>query len=255
MLKSSKLKTLLFTTCISLFFATPVHAATYTVTAGDSLYKIGQLFNTSAGTIISTNKLSTSTIYPRQVLNVPAVTYTVQAGDSLYLIGKKYNISIDVIKKINNLWTNTIYIGQKLNLPLVSSVTAAAAITTSTGVYSQNDVDLLARLINAEAQGESYTAKVAVGAVVLNRLEDPRFPKSISAVIYEKYGPYYQFTPVLNGWINKPASQEAINAAIDALKGIDPTKGAVYYFDTTVTNTWLLSKPVAVKLGNLIFAY
>lgn len=255
MLKLNKLKTFLCTACLSLLIATPVHAATYTVTAGDSLYKIGQLFNTSAATIINTNKLTNSTIYPKQILNVPAVTYTVQAGDSLYLIGKKFNISIDLIKKINNLGTSTIYVNQKLNLPAGSSIKGSTTLTTSTGVYSQSDIDLLARLIQAEAQGESYTAKVAVGAVVLNRIEDPRFPKSISSVIYEKFGPYYQFTPVLNGWINKPASQESINAAIEALKGTDPTNGAVYYFDTSITNTWLLSKPVAIKLGNLVFAY
>lgn len=254
-MKHINLKTLLCTIFFSLLIASPVHAATYTVATGDSLYKIGQLFNTSVSTIVSNNALLNSTIYPKQVLNVPATTYIVQAGDSLFLIGKKFGISIDVIKKINNLSTTTIYPGQSLNLPLGNSVPASATLNTSTGIYSQNDVDLLARLINAEAQGESYTAKVAVGAVVLNRLEDPRFPKSISSVIYEKYGSYYQFTPVLNGWINKPAPQESISAAIDALKGVDPTKGAVYYFDTTVTNTWLLSKPVAIKLGNLIFAY
>lgn len=257
MLKFNKLKTLLCAVCLSLLITTPAKAATYTVVSGDSLYKIGQLFNTSANNIITSNKLSNSTIYPNQLLNVPSVTYSVQAGDSLYFIGKKFGVSIDVIRKINNLWTNIIYPGQILYLPLGSSANTASnslPVNSSTA-YSQSDIDLLARLIYAEAQGEPYNAQVAVGAVVVNRLKDPRFPKTISTVIYEKDGSYYQFTPVLNGWINKPASSEAVTAAIDALTGTDPTNGAVYYYDTSATNTWLLSKPVALKIDKLVFAY
>lgn len=256
MLKINKMKTLIATICLPLLMATPVHAATYTVVPGDSLYKIGQLFNTSYNTIISNNKLSSSSIYPNQVLNVPSVSYTVKSGDSIYLISKRFGISIDVLRKINNLWTSTIYPWQILNLPLGSSVSAISnTVVSPAASYSQSDIDLLARLIYAEAQGEPYNAQVAVGAVVVNRLKDPRFPKTITAVIYEKNGSYYQFTPVLNGWINKPASSEAINAAIAALNGVDPTKGAVYYYDTSITNTWLLSKPVALTIDKLVFAY
>lgn len=118
-----------------------------------------------------------------------------------------------------------------------------------------NDLDLLARLIMAEAQGESYDAKVAVGAVVMNRVKSGSFPNSISGVIYQKINGYYQFTPVVNGWINKPANSESINAAKAALSGTDPTKGALFYYDNKTTNPWMLSKPVSVTIGNMIFAY
>ena len=114
---------------------------------------------------------------------------------------------------------------------------------------------MLARLITAEAQGEEYNAKVAVGAVVLNRVKSDTFANTIKDVIYEKINGYYQFTPVLNGWINKPANEDCIKAAKEALSGIDPTNGALFYFDDSTTNQWLLSRPVSVKIDNMIYTY
>lgn len=265
MLKSNKFKTLLYTLGITLMLATPAYASTYTVQSGDSLFKIGNLFGTSYTQLMKDNNLSSDMIYPNQVLTVTADTYTVQKGDSLFLISKKFNLSIDWLRKANNQWTDTIYPGQKLKVPSVSKTTSqvssnntsnsTATQTSAKVAYSQADVDLLARLINSEAEGEPYNAKVAVGAVVLNRVKDPRFPNTISAVIYEKNGVYYQFTPVLNGTINKPAPQDSINAAYDSLKGEDPTKGAVYYFDDSTTNQWLWSKPIAIRIDKMIFTY
>jgi spore germination cell wall hydrolase CwlJ-like protein len=281
MLKSNKLKTLLYTFGITLMLATPAYAsATYTVNPGDSLFKIGKLFGTSYTTIMNDNNLSSDIIYPNQVFKIHADTYTVQKGDSLLSISQKFNVSINWLRKANNQWTDLIYPNQKFNVPstvktdtntsvsnknsssnvkpLANSNTTSKQTTQQTSAkvaYAQADVDLLARLINSEAEGQPYKAKVAVGAVVLNRIKDARFPSTISEVIYQKDGSYYQFTPVLNGHINKPAPQDSINAAYDALKGEDPTKGAVYYFDDSTTNKWLWSKPVALKIDRMIFTY
>jgi spore germination cell wall hydrolase CwlJ-like protein len=119
--------------------------------------------------------------------------------------------------------------------------------------YSAEDLDLLARLIHAEAQGEPYQAKVAVGAVVLNRIGP--FSDSIRNVIYQNIDGYYQFTPVENGWINKPAGADSIKATKETLSGVDPTNGALFYYDNQTTNEWILAKPVSVRFGNMIFAY
>lgn len=248
MLLKKKLRTLLGALGLSLIMSTTAHAATYTVNSGDSLYKIGKSFNISTDTIIKDNNLSNSSIYPGEKLNIRTSLYTVKSGDSLFTISRKYNTTIDLLLRINTLKTSTIFVGQVLNVP-----NTAAASTTSS--YTASDVDLLSRLIMAEAQGEPYTAKVAVGAVIMNRLKSPLFPKTIKDVIYEQNGPYYQFTPVKNGWINKPADSDSIKAAYAALNGADPSKGAHYCFDTTATNTWLRAKPVTATIGNLIFAY
>lgn len=117
------------------------------------------------------------------------------------------------------------------------------------------DVDVLARLIMAEAQGEPYAAKVAVGAVVLNRVQSGQWASTIKGVIYQKSGGYFQFTPVENGWINKPADAECIKAAKAALGGADPTNGAQFYYDDSVTNEWIQAKPVSTKIGSMIYAY
>lgn len=258
MFKSKKLKALILTLSLSILSAQSVHAASYTVTPGDSLYTIGNLFNTDATTIMQNNNLGSSTIYPGQILSISCKTYAVQAGDSLYLISQKFGVSLSSLRQANNKWDNLIYPGQALNIPTTesnSNQVSTPAVAAPVISYTASDVDLLARLINAEAQGAPYSAKVAVGAVVLNRLQDSRFPKSISSVIYQKDGGYYQFSPVLNGWIDKPASEESLKAAYESLNGSDPTNGALYYFDDSTKNSWLWSKTVALRVANMVFSY
>lgn len=231
----------------------PSFAATYRVVPRDTLYNIATLFNTTTSSIMNSNNLYSSTIYPGQVLKVPGYTYTVLQGDSLYSIAQRYGISLYTLKKANNIWTSNIYPGQKLAIP----TSASSSSNNNQGIipYTSSDLDLLARLITAEAASEPYTAKVGVGAVVINRVKSAAFPNTINSVIYEKNDWYYQFTPVENGWINKPASTDAKNAAYDALHGYDPTKGAIYYFDNSSTNSWLWSRPLALRSGTMIFTY
>jgi spore germination cell wall hydrolase CwlJ-like protein len=194
------------------------------------------------------------------VLNVPSGTYTVKSGDTLYIISQRLGISLYSLRKINNKWDNMIYPGQKLIVPAAGSAQNQAPAQTSgkilskSGVYyTQADLDLLARLVNAEAQGEPYSAQVGVAAVVLNRVKDSYFPNTISGVIYQKIESYYQFTPVENGWINRTATQEARNAAYEALNGSDPSHGALFYFDDSATNKWLWSKPILAYIGHMVF--
>ena len=257
--KKAKLAWLALPMALFLFSQTAL-AASYTVVKGDSLYKIGSVFNTSADSIKQSNGLSGNTIYPGQVLTIPTGTYTVKAGDTLYLIAKRYNISLSSLRQINNKWDNWIYPGQKLILPNAAAPagsTAAPSGSTKAPVipYTASDLDLLARLITAEAGDQPYDAKVSVGAVVINRVKNPTFPNTIRGVIYQVDGGYYQFTPVENGWINKPATQDAKNAAYAALHGSDPTHGALFYFDDSATNKWLWSKPLAARIGNMVYTY
>ncbi len=124
---------------------------------------------------------------------------------------------------------------------------AAIGINTGTTATSRtNDINLLARLISAEARGEPYSGQVAVGAVVLNRTKHPSFPHSISGVIYQKGA----FTCLQDGQFYKPVSDSANKAAKDALNGWDPSGGALYYFNpATATNAWIWSRPLIVTIG------
>ncbi len=227
--------------------------ASYTVQKNDSLYKIGQMFNTSANTIMSDNKLSGSMIYPGQQLYVRADTHTVKSGDTLIKVSEKYRVSLSSLRKANNKWDNMIYPGQKLNIP---SGTANATVDTGKAVipYTEAELDLLARLVRAEAESEPYSAKVGVAAVVVNRVKSDLFPDTITSVIYEvSSNGYYQFTPVENGWINNPATQTDRNAALEALHGSDPSNGALFYFDDSATNKWLWSKPLKARIGRMVY--
>lgn len=249
-----KTRTILFAVTFSMLSFTQVYAANYTVKSGDSLFKIGVLFKTDANTIMKNNNLTSSEIYPSQILYVNSKTYTVKSSDTLYLIAKKYNISLNALIAANTNVDKYIYPGQTLNIPS-GSIFKSTNSSNSIVPYSESDLDLLARLVTAEADDQPYTAKVAVAAVVLNRVQNPNYPYTIKDVIYEVSGGYHQFTPVYNGWINNPASQDSKNAAYEALYGSDPTNGALYYFDDSTTNTWLWSKPLALRSGKLVFVY
>ncbi len=111
-----------------------------------------------------------------------------------------------------------------------------------------SDIQLMARAINGEARGEPYEGQVAVGAVILNRVKDSRFPNSISGVIYQSGA----FTAVADGQINAPISEGSTvyKAAQDAMNGWDPTGGCVYYFNpATATNKWIWSRPLVKTIG------
>ena len=113
---------------------------------------------------------------------------------------------------------------------------------------SISDVQLMARAINGEARGEPYEGQVAVGAVILNRVKDSRFPNSISGVIYQPGA----FTAVSDGQINASISEGSTvyKAAQDAMNGWDPTGGCVYYFNpSTATNKWIWSRPLIKTRG------
>ena len=109
------------------------------------------------------------------------------------------------------------------------------------------DLYLLARLISAEARGEPYVGQVAVGAVVLNRVEHPSFPNSISGVIYQP-GAY---SCLDDGQFDEPVAESAYRAAQEALNGYHPSYGAIYYFNpATATSRWIWSRPLIVQIGS-----
>lgn len=127
-----------------------------------------------------------------------------------------------------------------------SSTLSALGLQGSLASTGSNDVALLARLISAEARGEPYSGQVAVGAVVLNRIEHPSFPNSLSGVIYQSGA----FTCMVDGQFDEPVADSAYKAARDAMNGWDPSGGAIYYFNpNTATSSWIWSRPLIVTIG------
>lgn len=119
--------------------------------------------------------------------------------------------------------------------------------SSNTTSYSDADVQLLGKVISAEARGESYEGQVAVGAVILNRVAHSSFPDSISGVVYQAGA----FSCVYDSNWYEPISETSKKAAMDALNGWDPTGGAIYYFNPAKTNdAFMHSRPVLKVIGN-----
>ena len=115
---------------------------------------------------------------------------------------------------------------------------------------NEANVNLLARIISAEARGEPYSGQVAVGAVILNRVEHPSFPDTLSGVIYQPGA----FTAITDGQFNESAAESAYRAARDALNGTDPSGGAIYYYNPDrAISQWIRTRPVIKRIGKHLF--
>ncbi len=156
-----------------------------------------------------------------------------------FIFSMNFNIS-----EFINVNSN-VYAAEKKKAESSTSTTKAAEGTDMT--------ELLARLINGEARGESYQGQVGVGAVILNRVNSPQFPNTISAVIYQKG----QFSCVTDGQFDKKIEENSTvyKAAKEAISGADPTNGALYFYNPkTAKSKWLFSLKTVATIGNHRFA-
>ena len=134
---------------------------------------------------------------------------------------------------------------------VVGSATVAALGISLGGGGAEGEVYTLARLVHGEARGEPYVGKVAVAAVVLNRVRSAAFPNTISGVIYQAGA----FDCVADGQINLAPDADSLRAARDAMNGWDPTGGCVYYYNpATATSAWIWSREVRLAIGQHRFA-
>ncbi|WP_445253116.1 cell wall hydrolase [Paenibacillus sp. FSL R7-0163] len=114
-----------------------------------------------------------------------------------------------------------------------------------------NEMDILAKVIYSESRGEPYVGQVAVGAVVMNRIQSSQFSNNIKEVVFQKGA----FTAVSDGQYWLTPNQTAYLAALDAVRGWDPTNHSIYYFNPdTATSAWIWSRPQNLKIGKHIFA-
>jgi len=129
---------------------------------------------------------------------------------------------------------------------------AAQAYSGSTPTARSGSVDLLARVVAAEATGEPFAGQVAVAAVVLNRVADPQFPNTLSGVVYQPHA----FESVSNGLIwRRTPSAEAYRAAEQALNGWDPSWGALFFWNPAKpVSPWIWSRTIITRIGNHVFA-
>lgn len=164
------------------------------------------------------------------------------------IFGSRTEAAVRYFQRVNSLTVDGIAGAQTLRALGMSTGSSSQASSSSSS--TSNDAYLLARLVYGEARGEPYKGQVAVAAVVLNRVESSSFPNSIAGVIYQSGA----FSVVADGQINLSPDETAIKAAKDAMNGWDPTNGCLYYYNPQKTsNRWMLSKPVALTIGEHVF--
>ncbi len=249
---------MLVNTCLAAYAGGEVY---YTVKPGDTLYGIGKKFGLSYRSIMKTNNLESTRIIPGFKLNIPSGEFhvhTVKSGDTLFGISRNYGVGVADIKSASGLKTAFITPGMKLLVPNAGYRPVKDEVKPVFGdrfPFSKGDIRLLAQLINAEARGETLEGQIAVGAVIMNRITSGRFPNSIKKVIFQKTKGVYQFTPVQDGQINLEPHPTAFYAAEQAIKGHDPTGGALFFYNPeTSSDRWIRTLPVTKVIGNHVFA-
>ena len=161
--------------------------------------------------------------------------YGTQTQDAVIKFQKKNGLRVDGIAAPETL--------------AAIGISSSSGSSGSTGA-STSDINLLARTISAEARGEPYSGQVAVGAVILNRVEHPSFPDTIAGVVYQPGA----FSCLNDGQFDQPVAESAYRAARDALNGVDPSGGAIYYYNpVTATNEWIRSRPIINTIGQHVF--
>jgi N-acetylmuramoyl-L-alanine amidase len=116
--------------------------------------------------------------------------------------------------------------------------------------YSKEDLQLMANAVYGESRGEPFEGKVAVAAVILNRVKSASFPNTIHGVIFQPGA----FTAVSDGQIWLTPDESAMQAVHAAINGWDPTDGCEYYFNPkTATSKWIWSRPQYKTIGQHIF--
>ena len=204
-----------------------VYASLY---EGESVYALSRLGSTGSEVKSIQTKLQSRGFYKGTVDGI----YGTQTRNAVLAFQRSCGITADGIAGKQTL----LYLG-------LGDSTGGS--TGGANGFSSADVELLAKVISAEARGESYEGQVAVGAVILNRIASPSFPDTLSGVVYQRGA----FSCVYDANWYQPVAASAKRAAQDAMNGWDPSGGALYYYNPAKTsNAWMLSRTVIKVIGN-----
>ena len=178
----------------------------------------------------------------RLMLKLAVPTVAAQLINMLYNIVDR--IYIGHIPEVGS----TALTGVGVTFPIITLVSAFAAFAGQGGaplasgdaVYDADALYWLSRIISAESRGEPLEGQIAVGNVVLNRVDSPDFPDTIYGVIFDdRWGG--QFTPVRNGTIYQEPTEQSIQAAKLCLEGVNVAKDSLYFLAPALTNNhWIM---------------
>jgi len=228
---------------------TTAFALDYRVRRGDTLTEIAQRYGVTVDAIRRANGLTGDLIVIGQVLDIPVdrptagppperavtSTHTVRPGESLARIASRFGVTVELIRQANGLRGSLIHPGDELRIPPRSAVvqpTTRLSARPTTRTATDAEVEILARIVKGEAHPRSSReGQVAIAAVVLNRVQDRRFPGTLQRVAHQPRQ-FSCYNPDVRNrlyWGRIP--QWAWDAARAALAGEDPTDGATHYFN------------------------
>ena len=114
-----------------------------------------------------------------------------------------------------------------------------SVLVNENAIYlDKESIEILCRIVEAEAGTEDEKGRILVANVVMNRVESSRFPDTVKGVVFQKSGGLYQFSPVANGrYYRVTVSEETRKAVEKVLRGKDESQGALYFVNRYAANT------------------
>jgi N-acetylmuramoyl-L-alanine amidase len=176
-------------------------------------------------------------------------------GDSLSLISQKHMTTEQLLRERNGYESTEPVIGDIIKVVIpdimkqkIEPHIPEPEVKPILVIESNPDYTLLAKIIQVEAGYESYESQLAVGSVIMNRVNDPRFPNTIREVIYHPG----QFPPAHNGLLDKSNPNESVlRAALAIMNGENNVVGALYFYNPKVTSGSFWDSLTLVKeIGN-----
>jgi len=167
---------------------------------------------------------------------------TARPGDLYLVVNGRYLYASDGILLQNGITMAPIQtIATALGCTVDRNVMTGDLTITSTGAplkngasyYNAEDLYWMSRIITAESKNQPMRGKIAVGTVIMNRVENPRYPDTVYGVIFDGN----QFDPVKSGSIYLPPTTEAIIAAKLVLDGAREAKDSLF-FNIASMNSW-----------------
>ena len=197
-------------------------------------------------------------IYDGITINAKAGDQYISAnGRYFYTVGKVLNINGSIYVPVRALARALkLEVAWDANTRSVHLTHSDSELIAGSGFYSTDEIYWLSRIIHAEAGGECFDGKVAVGNVVLNRVASKQYPNTIYGVIFDfRHG--IQFTPAYTGTIYNSPSAESVIAAKVCLEGYETVDGALFFFNPRIaTSNWISqNRPFAKTIGNHNFYY
>lgn len=177
--------------------------------------------------------------------------YPIGEGESLAGVADKFGTTQQLLMERNGLTSTLLHPGFKLKVVVPEIMTEKLQLEDEEEErleINEEDLLLLAKIIEIEAGHEPYEGQLAVGSVIMNRVESDRFPDTVREVIHQPG----QFPPVHNGALEKTEPGElALKAAEAVLSGENNVEGALYFYNPKVTSgSFWKSRTLVKEIGS-----